>query len=197
MFSFFKRKRQQEAPRVSSAMELLDRVNRLRSVQLSFFQSLLNLTDEVSDRIVSQYEQFGTFNTLEVHAFCASIVATAVAGSDLPEDETPIIVDIYLALWVDSVAQHGDAINGLALKDQMRRLSAEYCPLIIRAANELTPQIMHDPDSVAVRLVRNVDRLAGVDRDEVQQSVTAVNFKVAATEAIRIVGGLASTSADV
>lgn len=220
MFSFFKKSKKRETPKavpdahtdlrkavsdlrsefsdetLARGMGLLDRVSGLRSVQLSFFQSLLELTDQVSDRMVDHYDEFGTFNALEVHAFCASIVATAIAASDLPEDERPSIVDIYLSLWVDSVVEHGKGINGPALKAQMGKLWAEYCPLVVRAASEPTPQIVHDPESAAVRLVRNVDRLAGIERDEVRQKVVAVTFKVTTMEAIRIVCELASSDAE-
>lgn len=219
MFSFFKKsKRQDAAKTVSEAdeelgkaisdlkaemgdkalmqgMNLLDRVNALRSVKLSFFQSLLELADNVSNQVVDQYESFGKFNSLEVQGFCASIITTAISVINLPEDEKPICMDIYLGLWVDSVVQHGKGINGPALKDQIVRVWSEYRPLIIGAATEPVQYIIYKSDSAAMRLVSNVDRLAGVTRDETQQHIVATRFKSLISEVVRIVDELTTQEA--
>lgn len=214
MFSFFKKKKQ-EAPRASPgadqelrkavndfradfsdetlvrSMDLLDRVNRLRSVQWSFFESLVGLTDEISDRIVDEYESFQSFNSIEVHTFCVAIVATGLGVSDLPEHEMGEILDIYVGMNAETIARQVKSLDEVRLKGDMKRVCGEYIPLIARAATEPTPRIVHGHDS-ALKLVANVDRLAGVERDEVQQGVVAVKFKVAAMEAIRIVRQLTS-----
>lgn len=218
MFSFFKRSKRQDAAKVVSdgneelrkaisdlreevgdealmkGMNLMDRVGTLRSVKLSFFQSLLELYFEVSDQVVDQYEPFGNFNSLEVHGLCASIIATAISVINLPEDEKPIVTDIYLDLWVDSVVKNGKGINGPSLKDRIVRVCEESRPLIIGAGFEPVQHIMYKSDSAAMRMVSDLDRLAGVTRDETQQLKVAMTFKSLISEAVRIVGELASAN---
>ncbi|MGI0524009.1 hypothetical protein [Rhizobium giardinii] len=222
MFSFFRKKKQpQEARRKPTdlheelrnavndlraelgdeafvrGMELQDRINGLRSVQLSFFQSLLALTDDVSDHIIDLYEPHGKFNALEVHGFCACIVTTAISVVNLPDDQKPIVMDIYLGLWVDGIVQNGNGINGPALKDQIVRLWSEYRPFIIHTETEPVQYIIYKSDSAAMRLVSNVDRLAGVTRHLTQQHIAATRFKSMISEAVRTADHLVSESIEV
>lgn len=175
-----------------SGMQLLDRVGVLGVVKLPFFQGLLELNDQVSDQVISQYESFGSFNTLEVHGFCACIVATAISMINLPDDEKPIAIDIYLDLWVESAVRNGKNINGPSLKDRIVDAFGEYRPFIYRAEVEPVQYIAYKPtESVARRLLSNVDRLAGVTRSEVEQQITAMRFKSTISEAVRITDELA------
>ncbi|WP_026612845.1 hypothetical protein [Ensifer aridi] len=173
-------------------MQLLDRINILETVKLPFFQGLLELTDEVSGQVIDQYEPLGDFNALEVHGFCACIVATAVSVINLPDDEKPFAMDIYFDLWVDSALRNGKNINGPSLKDRIVRTWGEYRPFIYHAEVEPVQYIIYKPtESAARRLVSNVDRLAGVTRSEVEQQIAATRFKSTISEAVRITDELA------
>jgi hypothetical protein len=177
---------------MASGMQLLDRVNLIQSVKLPFFQGLLELTYEVSDQVVDQYEPLGEFNAVEVHGFCACIVATAISVINLPDDEKPFVMDIYLDLWVDSAVRNGRNINGPSLKDRIVRVWGEYRPFIYHAEVEPVQYVLYKPtESAARRLVSNVDRLAGVSRNEVEQQITATRFKSIISEAVRITNDLA------
>ncbi|MCQ1779425.1 hypothetical protein NOJ05_19640 [Neorhizobium galegae] len=192
MFSFFKPTKP-PAPKASDddikGAALYLRVSKLRSVKLEFFQGLLGLTDEVTQRIDESFQGFATCNRLEVDAFCASIITTAVIATDLPESETSEIVDIYLGLWSETAAKNYPCASEATLKTRMDALLLEYSRMILRAWGESPLQTMAD-DSVAMNLVRNVDRLANVQREEAKQTVTAVTFKAAIGEAIRITANL-------
>lgn len=177
---------------VTGGMQLLNRVNRLKSVEIPFFQGLLELTNEVSDQVFDQYEQFGDVNALNVHGFCASIVATAVSVINLPDDEKPVVMDIYLDLWIDSAVRNGRNINGPSLKERIVRVWEDYRPFIYYTEVEPAQYILYKPTESAARLlVSNVDRLAGVSRNEVEQQVTATRFKSIISEAIRHANELA------
>lgn len=177
---------------VISGTQLLDRVNTLETVKLPFFQGLLELTDMVSDQVISRYEPLGDFNALEVHGFCACIVTTAISVISLPDDEKPVVMDIYLDLWVDSAVRNGQNINGPSLKDRIVNAWGEYRPFIYHAEVEPVQYITFKPtESAARRLVSNVDRLAGVTRSDVEQQMAAIRFKSVIAEAVRITHELA------
>lgn len=177
---------------VTGGMQLLNRVNRLQSVEIPFFKGLLELTDEVSDQVFDQYEQFGDVNTMEVHGFCVAIVATAVSVINLPDDEKPVVMDIYFDLWVDSAVRNGRNINGPSLKERIIRVWGDYRPFIYHTEVEPVQYILYKPTESAARLlVSNVDRLAGVSRNEVEQQVTAARFKSIISEAVRHANDLA------
>jgi hypothetical protein len=177
---------------VTGGMQLLSRVNRLHSVKVHFFQGLMELTDEVSDQVFDQYEQLGDVNTMEVHVFCVSIVATAVSVINLPDDEKPVVLDIYFDLWTDSAVRNGRNINGPSLKERIVRVWEDYRPFVYYTEVEPAQYILCKPTESAARLlVSNVDRLAGVSRNEVEQQITATRFKSVISEAIRHTNELA------
>lgn len=205
MFSFLKRKKQETDPHAElrrsveklrseigddtlvKSMELNTRVNRLRSVNLDFIQSLLELTDEITDRIREQYQGFGQLMVLEIDAFCAALVATTVITTDIPEDEAREVIDIYLGLWTETAVKNHPGVQESALKAQMDTLWLDYSRLILKTFGEPTPQIVMNEDSPARILVRNVDRLAKIQRKPEREGVAAVTFNVTISEAIRIV----------
>ncbi|GEM_PF-6482294 len=177
---------------VMKGMELNARIDRLRSVKLEFIQSLLELTDQITDRIREQYQGFGPLMVLEIDAFCAAIVATAVMTTDIPENEAREVIDIYLGLWTETAVKNHPGVVEATLKAQMDTLWLEYSRLILKTCGEQTPQIMVNEDSPTRVLVRSVDRLARVQREEDRESVAAITFKVAISEALRIVTANAS-----
>ena len=207
MFSFLKKKRQPEAgsleaglrrsiddlrseigdDAVSQGMALNGRINRLSSLNLEFITALLDLTDEITDKLHEQYEGLGPLVLLEVDAFCAAIVITALFTTDLPEEETREVIVIYLDLWTEVAAKNHPGSDSSTLRSQMERLWFEYTQLILRAFEEQTTQIVLNEDSAGRLLVRNVDRLARVQREKEFEGVAAISFKVAISEAIRIV----------
>lgn len=205
MFSFFKRKTQETGSHAElrqsvekwrseigddtflKSIELNSRVNRLTSVNLDFIQSLLELTDELTDRIREQYQGFGQLVLLEIDAFCAALVATAVITTDIPEDEALEVIDIYLGLWTETTVENHPRAEASALKARMDTLWLEYSRLILKTFGEPTPEMAMNEDSPARILVRNVDRLAKVERQPERELVTAVIFKAAVSESIRIV----------
>ncbi|WP_421590770.1 hypothetical protein [Shinella sp. M27] len=205
MFSFFKKKTQETDPRtelrqsverlraeigddaVMKGMQLNDRVNQLRSINPKFISSLLALTDEVTEKITDQYKGMGPLMVLEIDAFSACIVATAVLATDIPEDEIREIVDIYLGLWVDVAVKNHQGVSETALKGRMDSLWLEYSRPILQAYSDPTPHIVQHEDGPALQLVRGVDKVARVQRDEVREGVTAISFKATISEAIRIV----------
>ncbi len=191
MFSFFKKKKSNDDV-LAKGMALNQRINRLRSVNFEFIQSMLELTDNVTDRIRELYKQFPAVNGLEVDAFCASMVCTGIISSDVPENEAPEVLDIYLGLWTETAVKNHPGASEQTLRVQMNGLWIEYCRMILKTLDEPTPQIVINEDSVARVLVRNVDRLARVDRDSSQEAVTAVTFKATIGEVIRIVAALVS-----
>lgn len=172
---------------VTQGMELNNRISRLRSVDLEFIQSLLELTDEITDRVREQYQGFGQIRVLEIDALCAAIVATAIIASEIQEDEAREVIDIYLGLWTGTAVENHQGIGAAALKDRMDDLWLEYSRLILRAYGEETSQIMINEDSASRILVRTADRLAQVKRPDGNEGVAAVIFKTTISETVRIV----------
>ncbi|MGX9991592.1 hypothetical protein ACS4RR_020915 [Rhizobium sp. Z1P35] len=190
MFSFFKSKKVDPNAEADKGVELYFRVTRLKTVKLEFFQGLLELTDEITQRMSEQYQGLGVYNQLEVEAFCASIITTAVIAADLSDDESLEIIDIYLGLWVEIAVKNYPGTSETGLKSRMNSLCLEYSRMILRAYGESPQQTMIVEESVARNLVRDVDRLAGIQREEIKQAVTAVMFKATIGETIRIVTDL-------
>lgn len=177
---------------VAGGMELLKRVNLLQSVEIDFFQGLMDLTHEVSDQVFDQFEQFSDVNALNVHGFCVSVVATAISVIDLPDDERLVVMDIYFDLWIDSAVRNGRNIDGPSLKERIVRVWEDYMPFILHTEVEPVQYILYKPtESAARQLVLNVDSIAGVSRNAVEQQVTALKFKSIISEAIRNTNELA------
>lgn len=150
------------------------------------------MTDEVTDRIHEQYRGYGPLNVLEVDAFCASIVASAVLTIDIPDAETFEVVDIYLGLWSETTVKNHPGAQEDVLKAQMDKLWLEYSKLLLKSLGESPQETMMNEFSASRLLVRNIDRLAQVKREDGEEGVAAIVFKTTISETVRIVGASAS-----
>lgn len=205
MWSFFKPKkpdRQAEARKtveelrsefsdaaLARSFALNDRINRLRSVRLEYFNELMGVTDDIADRVFPLYERFPNASALEIHGFCASTVAVSAHFSDLPEDEKPTIIDIYLDLWVDNTVSHAPSLDGRTLQRSIQRLWQGFMPGIIRAAaeEEAIKRGFYDPTGT---LVKELDRLAGVERSVAERVAAGETIKAAVVHAMTAVRAL-------
>ncbi|MGR9185836.1 hypothetical protein ACU8L2_23715 [Rhizobium leguminosarum] len=167
---------------LENSFSVNERVNRLRSVGLEFFNELLGVTDDVSDRVIVFFEN-RRLNALEFHAFCASTVAVAVHLSEVPTDEKPSVIDIYLDLWIESVKERNPQVNRAELKATMERLWTEYSPFMMRAAVE-EEAIKAGFENPPLVLARNLDRLCNVTRGNAEQEALAAAVKGAVVHAI-------------
>ncbi|MGO7353864.1 hypothetical protein ACCS66_03910 [Rhizobium ruizarguesonis] len=171
------------------SMSLNDRIDRLRSVKLEYFNELLGLTDDTKDRLFPLFGAFPNASALEIHGFCASTVTTATQLSELPNEEKPTIIDIYLDLWVDSMVQHAPNLNGEVLKGSMDRMWREFLPGMISVAAEEEAIKAGFPNPSLV-LSQELDRLAGVQRSNNDQIVAGETLKAAVVHAIMAVRAL-------
>lgn len=209
MFSFFKSKKKPQAPDMQETMQkavknlraefsddvlargmaINDKVNRLRSVKLEFFNELLGLTDEVEERVWPLYQGFRGVKVLELHGFAASVVATAVKTSELPEDEKLPIIDIYLDLWVGGMGDQNPSLNKSILKGSIDREWQGIFPGILRTVAEEEAIKMGFPNP-PLALAKAVDQLCGVHRPEADQEKVGAAFKEAIVHAIFAVRAL-------
>ncbi|MEY8099848.1 hypothetical protein AB9F29_21050 [Falsihalocynthiibacter sp. S25ZX9] len=169
--------------------DFLDRLNRIDSVDATYVHSLMQLTDEVFEKILGKYSQYKRFDSHNVEVFCVSIVVTAVMVSDLPEKERLEIVDIYLGLVAHNIGVRTNGIDENLLRAEMKSVCAGYLAPIVNIAASLDFK-----DDEAYKLVCTVDGIAGVERDEIDRRLASVVFKATAFDVIRFVGGLTDTS---
>lgn len=187
MFSFFKKKPQAPSM-IESAQKALDelraeisdnvlrrsfaindKVSRLGSKKLEYFNELLGITDDVGDRVWPVFENFRTGKVaLEVEGFIASVVASAVKSSDLPEHEKLPIIDIYLDLWAGSIVDRDQSLNGTILRGSIDRMWQGMIPGILRAAADAEAVKMGFPNPPLV-LAQALDQVCGVQRSEAAQ----------------------------
>lgn len=196
MFSFFKPKKKEQASGhqetlqkavedlraefsddvLERGMAINDKVDRLESVKLKFFQDLLGLTDEVEERLWPLYQGFRGVKVLELHGFAASIVAAAVKSSVLPEHEKLPIIDIYLGLWVDSIGDQYPSLDKSILKGSIDREWQGILPGILRAVADAEAVKMGFPNP-PLALAQAIDQLCGVNRSSAEQEQVGVVFK--------------------
>ena len=187
MFSFFKKKPQAPSM-IESAQKALDelraefsddvlrrsfdinaKVNRLGTKKLEYFNELLGITDDVGDRVWPVFENFRNGKvTLEVEGFIASVVASAVESSDLPEHEKLPIIEIYLDLWAGAFADRDSSLNGTILRGSIDRMWQGMLPGILRAAADAEAVKLGFPNPPLV-LAQALDQLCGVQRSEAAQ----------------------------
>ncbi len=168
---------------LAKGMSLNDRVNRLRSVELEYINELMGLTDDTADRVFPLFGQFPSASTLEIQGFCASLVASAVHLSELPGDEKPTVIDIYLDLWVDNIVQHAPSLDGKILRGWIDRMWRGFLPGIMRAAADEEAIEMGFP-SAPVVLSKELDRLVGVQRNEDDRPLAGKTLKSAVVKAM-------------
>ncbi|TAV14728.1 hypothetical protein [Rhizobium ruizarguesonis] len=171
---------------LAKGMSLNDRVNRLQSVKLESFDELLGLVDDTADRVFPLFDAFPAASALEIHGFCASTVAAAVHVSELPDDEKPTVIDIYLDLWIDNTVQHAPGLDGNILKGSLDRMWRGFLPGIMRAAADEEAIKMGFPNPPLV-LSQELDRLVGVQRSEDEQAIAAQTLKSAVVHAMMTV----------
>ncbi|MCW1753032.1 hypothetical protein [Rhizobium acaciae] len=174
---------------LAKSLTLNDRVNRLRSVRLEYFNELMGVTDDIADRVFPLYERYPNASALEIHGYCASTVAVSAYFSDLPEDEKPTIIDIYLDLWVDNTVSHAPGLNGQTLQGSIQRMWQGFMPGIMRAAAE-EEAIRRGFDDPSGTLVKELDRLAGVERSTAERVAAAKTMKAAVVHAMIAVRAL-------
>lgn len=146
-----------------------DKVSRLGSKKLEYFNELLGITDDVGDRVWPVFENFRNGKVaLEVEGFIASVVASAVKSSDLPEHEKLPIIDIYLDLWAGSIVDREPSLNGTILRGSIDRMWQSMIPGILRAAADAEAVKMGFPNPPLV-LAQALDQLCGVQRSEAAQ----------------------------
>lgn len=187
MFSFFKKK-PQALNIIESAQEVVDglrakfsdetlarsfiineKVSRLGSKKLEYFNELLGITDDVGDRVWPVYENFRNEKVvLEVEGFIASVVASAVKSSDLPEHEKLPIIDIYLDLWSGGLVDTYPSLNEAILRGSIDRMWQGMIPGILRSAADAEAVKMGFPNPPLV-LAQALDQLCEVQRSEVDQ----------------------------
>lgn len=209
MFSFFKPKKQAPASghqetlqkavkdlraeflddALARGMAINDKVNRLESVKLQFFQELLGLTDEVEERLWPLYQGFRGVKVLELHGFAASIVAAAVKSSLLPEHEKLPIIDIYLGLWVDGIGDQYPSLNKSILKGSIDREWQGVLPGILRTVADAEAVKMGFPNP-PLALAQAIDQLCDVNRSAADQEQVGVAFKEAIVHAMFAVRAL-------
>ncbi|MDE8763657.1 MULTISPECIES: hypothetical protein [Rhizobium] len=207
MFSFFKKKPKVPGPQdearkpsdelrsefsratMAKGFSLNDRINRLRSVRLEYFNALMGVTDDVADQVFPLFDRFSAASNLEIHGFCASTVAVATHVSMLPDEEKPTIIGIYLDLWVDNTVAHAPALNGQILKGSVDRLWKGYMPGIMRAVGEDEAIKLGFPNPTVV-LAQELDRLTGVERNPAEQALAGATLKEAVMHAILMVRAL-------
>ena len=152
------------------------KVDRLGSRKLEYFNELLGITDDVADRIWPIFEGFSEVNVLEVNGLFASIVTTAVHSCELPTDEKRQIIDIYLDLWAGGMVAQSPTLNGSILRGSIDRMWQGLMPGILRAAahEEAVKMGFENPPAV---LLKALDDLCGVQRPDGQQAEAASMLK--------------------
>lgn len=186
MFSFFKNKAQ--APNmIEGAQKAVDelraefpddelvrsfainaKVNRLGTKNLEYFNELLGITDGVSDRVWPIFEDLPNVKNIEIHGVLASVVASAVKSSDLPEHEKLPIIEIYLDLWAGGIVDQDPRLKGTILRGSIGRMWESMLPGILRAAAYEDAVKLGFPNPPLV-LVQSIDELCGVRRSEAAQ----------------------------
>lgn len=209
MFSFFKLKKKTHAPDpqetlqkavedlraqfsddvLAKGMAVNDKVNRLQSVKLDFFDELMGLTEEVEDKVWPLYPELRGLKVLEVHGFAASVVAAAVHISELPEHEKLAIIDIYLDLWVGVIGDLYPSVDKSILKGSIDREWQGILPGILRAAADDEAVKLGFPNPPLV-LAQAVDELCGLNRPEADQQKVGAVFKEATIHAMLAVRAL-------
>jgi len=171
---------------LARGMVLNDRVSRLQSVKVEQLNELLGLVDDTADRVLPLYDDFPNASGLEIHGFCASTVAAAVHVSTLPTDEKPIIIDIFLDLWVDATVRQAPSLDGKILKGSISRMWRGYLPVIMRAAADEEAVKLGFPNPPLV-LAQELDRLVSVERGPVDQIAAGQVLKSAVVDAMLFV----------
>lgn len=161
---------------LSHGLAINEKVDRLGSHKLEYFNDLLGVTDDVADRIWPIFDNFHNVKVLEVHGLCVSIVTTAIHSCDLSEDEKRQIIDIYLDLWAGGVAGQDPSLNGTILRGSIDRMWQGIMPGILRAAvdEEAVKMGFENPPAV---LLQALDDLCGVDRPVKQKAEGAAILK--------------------
>ncbi|TWA50539.1 hypothetical protein FB008_11250 [Sinorhizobium medicae] len=167
-----------------------DKVSRLGSKKLEYFNELLGITDDVGDRVWPLFESFRNAKVvLEVEGFMASVVASAVKSSDLPEHEKLPIIDIYLDLWTGGMVDRDPSLNGTTLRGSIDRMWQGTIPGILRAAANAEAVKLGFPNPPLV-LARALDQLCGVHRSETAQIEAGAVLKDAIIDAMLAVRAL-------
>jgi hypothetical protein len=148
---------------LSTSFAINERVDRLRSVKIGFFDELMGVTDDVADRVFPLFEGFPDLKILEVHGFCASTVAVATHVSELPKDEKPAIINIYLDLWIACIIGQDANLNGPKLKVSITAMWQSYAGYMMRAATPEEAAKIGFPDA-PLTLAQELDRICGVSR---------------------------------
>lgn len=153
---------------LSKAFAIDDKIRRLGSKKLEYFNELLGTTDDVADRIWLAFEGLPPAKKLEIHGLVASIVASAIKASDLPAHEKLQIIDIYLDLWAGAFVQYHPTVDGVILRGSIEKMWQGLLPGILRAVADAEAVKLGFPNP-PLALVQSIDTAWGLQRSEAAQ----------------------------